>query len=96
MFTFEVSEGQQEDHHARDDPGRVALLLEMAGLPERVADDQVEADAGVEHQVIPTFRFVAKGEQVHQVVEKYQSNVEADSVPVKFLTCGAEINSING
>ena len=65
-------------------------------MPERVGDDEVEADSSVKGQVIFVLRLVAEGSEVEEVVEESHGDVKANSSPVEVLGAILEVCSVEG
>ena len=97
MFTFEVSEGQEEDDHAWDDSGLTALILQnRVGLSQRVSDDEVSTYSTVKDEAISASGIIAKSNKIHEVIEERHRNVEADSIPEEILCFSIKARSVEG
>ena len=66
------------------------------GLPEAVGSDEVEADGSVKDEAVPASGIVAKGNKVYQVIKKYHSDVEADSIPEETLGFSIKTGLVEG
>ena len=54
-------------------------------MPERVSNDEVEADGSVKDQVASMFGLVTEGNEADEVIKEHHGKVEADSLPVESL-----------
>ena len=97
LFTFDISEGQEENYRARDYPVLFTFFLkDVVGLPEGVGSDDVNTNSSVKDETISASGIIAKGDKVHQVIKQLHGDVETDSIPEETLGFSIKTSLVEG